>query len=225
MIIQLENGYYLLYYHRQKIYTMLLLYLKILVPVLILIYLIKKNPFYKSYPIALPIMIVWLLTYLFKAFRYGSVTNRMVHQILLDPTGSEVTFIYKNRFARKLRNDKLEETILVQALCNPPQGKEYVPLKGQLFPEEYPFNFQIIDDWNYYWLKYYVSQHMFFSIAKRPHYVNYEVLWNVFSTKTIDFSQAKIYQLKTTQMQPFEVEFILETLNPYSFLNFSKRMK
>lgn len=100
----------------------------------------------------------------------------MVHQILLDPTGTEATFVYKNRFARKLRNDNLETTVLIQGLANPPQGKEYVPLKRELFPEHYPFNFERINDLNYYWMKYYISQHMFFALAKRPNYVNYEIL-------------------------------------------------
>lgn len=157
--------------------------------------------------------------------RYGSVTNKMIHQILIDPSGTEVTFIYKNRFARKLRNDNLEETLLIQALCNPPQGAEYTPLKGQLFPEEYPFNFQRINDFNYFWLKYYISQQMFFAIAKRPNYVNYEVLCNVFATKTIDFSKAKVYKLFSSKMNQFQLEFVLDTLNPYSKLNFQTRME
>lgn len=57
-ILQLENGFYLIYYHRQRFFTMSLLYLKILIPLLGLLYLIKKNPFYKSFPAALPIMFV-----------------------------------------------------------------------------------------------------------------------------------------------------------------------
>lgn len=43
-ILRLENGYYLLYYHRQAWYTMFLLYLKYLIPLGGLIYLIRKNP-------------------------------------------------------------------------------------------------------------------------------------------------------------------------------------
>lgn len=37
-IIQLENGYYLLYYHRQRAYTMILLYLKLIIPLLLVLY-------------------------------------------------------------------------------------------------------------------------------------------------------------------------------------------
>lgn len=170
-VIQLENGYYLLYYHRQKKYTMFLLYLKYLIPIFGLIYLIRKNPFYKSYPIMLPVMFISLFIVLYKCVRYSGRTNRMIHQILIDPTGTEATFIYKNRFIRKLRNDNLEETFLIQSLQNPPQGNEYVPLKGRLFPQKYPFNFDILGEPFYFWLKYYTSQHNFFTIAKDPVYI------------------------------------------------------
>ena len=54
-ILKLENGYYLLYYHRQKSYTLLMLYMKLLIPLLLVLYVIKKNPFYKSYPAVLPL--------------------------------------------------------------------------------------------------------------------------------------------------------------------------
>lgn len=225
-LIQLENGYYLLYYHRQRSYTMLLLYMKLIIPTLALIYLVKKNPFYKSYPIALPCMFVLLIFLGYKFMRFGQVTNRMVHQILIDPSGTEVTFVYKNRFARKLRNDNLEETLLVQALNNPPQGEEYIPIKpGLVFPEKYPFEFERIREVGYFWLKYYISQHMFFALAKRPHYVNYEVLCNVFATKSIDFSQANVYKLMTSKLNKFQLEFMLESLNQYSHLNFAKRQE
>lgn len=224
-VLQLENGYYLLYYHRQRKYTMFLLYLKFLIPICALIYLIKKNPFYKSYPIALPMMFIVLFYVFFKTTRYSAKTNRMVHQILMDPSGTEVTFVYKNRFFRKMRNDNLEETLLVQSLVNPPQGNEYVPLKGQLFPEKYPFRFELLDDGQYFWLKYYVSQHNFFALAKKPDYVNYEILCNVFATKTINFSQAKMYKFNSTQMTRIESEFVLDTLNPYSKINLLNRME
>ena len=46
----------------------------------------------------------------------------MVHQILLDPTGVELTFIYKNQLARKLRTDMPEVRMLVSQMMNPPQG-------------------------------------------------------------------------------------------------------
>jgi hypothetical protein len=45
--------------------------------------------------------------------KYSRRTNVMIHQILVDPTGTEMTFVYKNQFFRKLRNDMTERTLLI----------------------------------------------------------------------------------------------------------------
>jgi hypothetical protein len=53
----------------------------------------------------LPIMVAaWALVFI-RMVNYSRVTNHMVHQILMDPTGTEITFVYKNQFFRKLRSD------------------------------------------------------------------------------------------------------------------------
>lgn len=51
----------MLYYHRPESWRMLALYLKYLVPIGALIYLIKKNPFYMSFPAMLPAMLISLI--------------------------------------------------------------------------------------------------------------------------------------------------------------------
>lgn len=101
-LFKLQNGFFILYYHRQNWYTIPMLYMRFLVPLLVLAVLIKKNPFYRSYPIMLPIMIIAWFTILYRAVVYSRRTNRMVHQILLDQTGSELTFVYKNQTTRRL---------------------------------------------------------------------------------------------------------------------------
>jgi len=50
----------------------------------------------------------------------------------------------------------------------------------------------------------------------RPHYVNYEVLCNAFSTKIIDLSKAEIYRIKNTEMTRDELETFLEEENQYT---------
>lgn len=52
--------------------------------------------------------------------------------------------------------------------------------------------------------------------AFRPHYVNYEVLCNAFSTKLIDMSKADIYKIKNTEMSLDEFEDFLEEENEYT---------
>jgi hypothetical protein len=46
----------------------------------------------------------------------------------MDPTGTELTFIYKNAFFRRFRNDRPEQSILISQLVDPPQGNDYVEL-------------------------------------------------------------------------------------------------
>lgn len=83
-LFKLQNGYFILFLHKQAWYTLPLLYLRFLVPLAILTLLIKKNPFYRTYPIMLPIMIaLWFFT-LYRAVAYSRRTNRMIQSILLD---------------------------------------------------------------------------------------------------------------------------------------------
>lgn len=92
-----------------------------------------------------------------------------------------------------------------------------------MFPETYPFDFNRIFDYNYFWLKYYISQRTFFALPKRPMYVNYEVLTNAFNCNVIDFSEAEIYELKNTEMSMEELEHVLTLTNEYSFEKFAVR--
>lgn len=77
-LFKLKNGFFILYLHRQAWYTLPLLYLRFLVPLAVLAVLIKKNPFYRSYPIMLPVMISMWFIVLYRAVRYSRRTNRMV---------------------------------------------------------------------------------------------------------------------------------------------------
>jgi hypothetical protein len=158
-------------------------------------YLIKINPFYRSYPIMLPLMVVFFFFTLYRTMRYSRKTNNMIRQILLDQTGSELTFVYQNQLQRRLRADPTEATYMIQSMQNPPQADKYKPLEGDLFPEEYPFEEPILSQDRHFYTKYFVSQNNFFCIPKQMTYVNYEILSNALSTNVIDFSSADIYEL------------------------------
>ena len=148
-------------------YTILILYLRFLIPIALLYWGIKKYPFYKSYPIMLPFMIICFAIVFLRMVKYSKRTNHMVHQILLDPTGTELTFVFKNQFLRNMRQDNVERTLMIANLANPPQQGEYRELVGDLFPEEYPFDYSRIFDYRYFWIKYYMSQRNLFAIPKK----------------------------------------------------------
>ena len=91
--------------------------------------------------------------------KYSKVTNMLVHQVHMDPTGTELTFIYKNAFFRRFRNDKPEQTIMIAQLVDPPQGDDYKPLSGDLFPTEYPIKNaeELRNQGSFFFKKYYIT--------------------------------------------------------------------
>ncbi len=78
-----------------------------------------------------------------------------------------MTFVFKNQFFRKMRQDQVERTLMISQLMNPPQSDEFRELPGSLFPEKYPFDYAKQFDYRYFWLKYYISQRQFFAIPKK----------------------------------------------------------
>ena len=112
---------------------------------------------------------------------------------------------------------------MVQGMHLPPQFG-YKPLSGSLFPTTFPFDYEeIFDQYSYYWLKYFISQTSFFSLPKRPMYVNYEVLINAMNMNVIDFSHADIQELKSDQMTDKELEKLLSLHNLYTKERFVMR--
>ena len=138
----------------------------------------------------------------------------MIHQVQMDPTGTELTFIYQNQFFRRLRNDKPEQPILIQQLVDPPQGGHYKPLPGDTFPKTYPIDYDDVLSTagpSYFYRKYYITQRLFFSLAKQPMYCNYEVMVNALNQKIIDLSEADIVMVKTSQSNKADFEkFIMQ---------------
>ena len=78
-IFQMENGYYLLYYHNPEWWRMIALYMRFLVPLGVLIYLIRKNPFYQTYPAALPMMFIAAIWVFISMIKDSKFTNMLVH--------------------------------------------------------------------------------------------------------------------------------------------------
>ena len=74
----LENGYYLLYLNKPGRFRTLRLYLKYLIPIGTLVYLIKKNPFYRTYPVMLPVMMLLCFYISIKAISYSRSTNVLI---------------------------------------------------------------------------------------------------------------------------------------------------
>ena len=64
---------------------------------------------------------------------------------------------------------------------------------------------------SYFFRKYYISQRLFFSFAKRADYCNYELMTNAFETSLIDLSKAQIVKLETSAISQNEFESFIKS--------------
>ena len=77
----------------------------------------------------LPIMTISFCIYLVQFLRYISSFQKIVEEIWLDRTGTEVKVIYRNRRYRKMRGNLGTEILLNDSLVSPNED-EYKFLKG-----------------------------------------------------------------------------------------------
>ena len=88
---------------------------------------------------------------------------------------------------------------MIPQLVDPPQGGYFKPLVGDLFPTNYPLTDEDKMGLSYFYRKYYITQRLFFSFAKKAMYCNYEVMVNALNQKIIDLSEAEIVLVRSTE--------------------------
>lgn len=127
----------------------------------------------------LPIMSFSLAFYLVGFLRYISSLQKIVEEIWLDRTGTEIKVYYRNRRYRKFRGNSPIEIFLNDSLVSPDEN-EYKFLKGTFiydiisliflgdkFPKSYPPLKSEYLNIGYFWHKYYLSKKNSFLLAKR----------------------------------------------------------
>jgi len=129
----------------------------------------------------LPIMTFSLCFYVVGFLKYISSLQKIVEEIWLDRSGTEIKVSYRNKRYRKFRGNSGAEILLNDSLIWPDEN-EYKFLKGNkifkkeefdfkfigdIFPKNYPpmkFDFMNI---RYFWHKYYLSKNNYFLLAKK----------------------------------------------------------
>lgn len=114
-----EQGDTLLYYNTISTAKIVFLSLRYVIPMGGLHYLIKFNPFYMTYPVMLPIMVLSYVYYIFALLNFLRSLQKIVDEIWLDKTGSEIRVVYRNRSYRKFRGVTGEEIIMNSSLVSP----------------------------------------------------------------------------------------------------------
>lgn len=76
-----------------------------------------------------------------------------------------------------------------------------LPLKGDIFPEEFPFHDTKPHGWA--WNKYYRTPKNYIVIPKYCNYVNMEVLVAVLNGNTIDVSKKNIIEIEKEEKEDY----------------------
>jgi len=193
----------LLYYYRPRFFSYALMYMKYLAPMGILGKLIAVNPFYMTFPVALPIMIFAELYLLKKVYDQKKLLRNVVGEIYLLKDGETLEVIYESKFWRKMKSDALSNYYYIPSLKAPENDEQNAPLKGDLFPEEFPFTDLKSAGWA--WRKYFRNPRKYFIMPKNANYKNMEILVAAFSGKVIDTSKPNIVEIDHDVKEQYEM--------------------
>ncbi len=84
---------------------------------------------------------------------------------------------------------------------NPVQDENTQPMKGDLFPQEYPYNDINPAGWS--WRKYFRNPKTYFTIPKNANYKNMEILIALFNGKVIDTSKTNVNEIETSKKEKY----------------------
>jgi len=158
------------------------------------LFLIKTNPFYMTFPAALPIMIFtefWLIRKLYTQKK----KNRFIpEQIYLHRDGETVEILFENKLWRKLKSEDLSNVFYIPKLKSPERNENVLPLKGDLFPDEFPLKQDKLVT-GFAWMKYYRTPKTFLMIPKQCNYMDLELLTAVFNGKLIEVTKENTVEL------------------------------
>lgn len=77
-LFRLQNGYYIIYYNKPKWWYVPRMFLSRAIAAMICLYMIKVNPFYRTYPIMLPLSFIALVAVFMSTLYFSKKTNTMI---------------------------------------------------------------------------------------------------------------------------------------------------
>lgn len=118
--------------------------------------------------------------------------RHVIKEIYLSKDGEFIDIIYMNQAVRKWRQNEINQKLFIPSIKPAEQSERSPWLKGDPFPEEWPF--QNIN-WDWAWVKYYRDNSQLFYVPKNPNYVNMEVLTAAMNGKVIDTNKKYLLKL------------------------------
>ena len=103
-----------------------------------------------------------------------------------------------------MKNEKLSNYYYIPSMKNPVQDESTQPMRGDLFPTEYPYS--DINPAGWCWRKYFRNPKTYFNIPKNANYKNMEILVAVFNGKVIDTSKPNVEEIDYSKKEKYEWE-------------------
>lgn len=183
----------LLYFYRPRFYSYAIMYGRYLLPMFYLGKLIAANPWAITFPVALPLMVCAEVYFMKKLYEQRKTLRNVIGEIYLLRDGETLEMIHQGRLWRQIKSDVTANFYYIPTLKSPERDEQTQPLKGDLFPEDYPFDDLRPAGWA--WKKFFRNPRNFFIIPKNANYKNMEILTAVFSGKVIDTSKANVVDI------------------------------
>lgn len=105
-------------------------------------------------------------------------------------------------FQRKAKSEDISHFYYIPSMKSPAQDEQTEPMKGDLFPQEYPFT--DIDPAGWAWRKYYRNPKNYFTVPKNANYKNMEILVAAFNGKVIDTSKQNVIEIDYDKKEKFQ---------------------
>ncbi|CAK61482.1 unnamed protein product (macronuclear) [Paramecium tetraurelia] len=158
---------------------------------------------YSTFPAALPMMFTvefWLFLRWFKKFKY---LRYVVSEVYLHKDGQTVEVVFEKKFWRKVKEQNVTQIFYVTNLKTL-SGDDKRPLKGNLFPDQWPQKKELFKQWRWSFVKYYLNQNNFLVFPSNPNYVNAEILIAVMNGKIINTSKQYVEDVEGDMVELVE---------------------
>jgi len=169
-----------------------------------------KNPLYLTFPAALPIVALSMMIYLLKY--YANLNNRrnIVNEIWISRTGEDLKFSYSkiSLFKKKEYSEVHISELIKEKLYNIPSNILSI---NDSFPSTYSEYTKSNIGYLKYWKKYLTNEKAFILIYKFPIYQRFDILIEIFNSKSIQYGKNNVYLLNQDSNE-YEKHNALRTL-------------
>ena len=173
-----NNEEILLYYSKEPLFNSFFFHFKYTTIISLLVYFIRTNPLFLSFPAALPISAFFLCYKIGQYVLKLKDRKHIVTEIWIDKINEELVLVFDNNILKRNIVSGKVERVSIKSITDKHMANNYY------FRNKLPYT---INDFNKneninlykYWTKYYSVEKDYFSIYKWPIYNKYENLLDV----------------------------------------------